>query len=461
MLMIPSRPKNGTVWLKIKGQYYWTQILSPPQYARAFSYITGWISVTGWVFLVATGGTLGSSMILGIISVLSPSGSFTASPTITFTLYTAIILFALCTNLRGTHLLPTLNKAAFVWSLVGIVTLSVTCIIATPSYAKPSDIFFGFTNFSGWPDSLAWALGLLQGALALTGYDSVAHMSEELPRPSHYGPRVMLIAVAMGCTTGLIFMLALLFSATDMGAVVSAAEGPLLRILTQATGSWRAAIALQIFPLGCLLSATVGIMATASRMVFAFARDNGLPFSALLARSPDAVPSAALISIAVFVEAIGVLYFVSEKVMAALISAAVVSLSISYAFPITVNMVYRRRRRLAAEYVDHVFTIPGTAGWIVNIIAVGFVAAESVLFLLPTETPVTRDNISKLSSSFFFFFFNYRGNRLFRDCLFGNYNCRFCRMEVFWGDPVSRTKRLFLIYAHKLDWIIIGDWRKL
>ena len=37
------------------------------------SWTTGWINVSGWIALVASGGLLGSQLIIGIISMYSPS----------------------------------------------------------------------------------------------------------------------------------------------------------------------------------------------------------------------------------------------------------------------------------------------------------------------------------------------------------------------------------------------------
>lgn len=39
------------------------------------SWITGWVNCSGWVALVATGGLLGSQLVLGVISLMNPVGS--------------------------------------------------------------------------------------------------------------------------------------------------------------------------------------------------------------------------------------------------------------------------------------------------------------------------------------------------------------------------------------------------
>lgn len=48
---------------------------------------------------------------------------------------------------------------------------------------------------------MAWILGLLQSALSLIGYDAVAHMVEEMPRPTRDAPNAMISAVLIGGAT--------------------------------------------------------------------------------------------------------------------------------------------------------------------------------------------------------------------------------------------------------------------
>jgi amino acid transporter len=140
-------------------------------------------------------------------------------------------------------------------------------------------VFTDFINETGWPDGVAWLLGLLQGGLGVTGFDGVAHMIEEIPRASVVGPKIMIGCVCIGTVTGTIFLIVLLFVAGNIDDVISSAAGPLLQILKNATNSNAGAICLLIFPLVCMLFATISIMTTSSRMIFAFARDGGLPAS--------------------------------------------------------------------------------------------------------------------------------------------------------------------------------------
>jgi amino acid transporter len=62
-------------------------------------------------------------------------------------------------------------------------------------------VFSNFTNETGWPDGVAWILGLLQSALSLVGFDVILHMTEEMPNPSRDAPRAMIYAIAIGGLT--------------------------------------------------------------------------------------------------------------------------------------------------------------------------------------------------------------------------------------------------------------------
>lgn len=173
---------------------------------------------------------------------------------------------------------------------------------ASPSYSTGDFVFREFINKTGWPDGVAWLLGLLQAGLGLTGFDAVAHMIEEIPNPQVEGPRIMIACVGIGTFTGFIFLMVLLLVAGPVDDVIESTAGPLLHIFFHATNSRTGSIILLLsvptphpdsaesvltlfsFPLVCLLFATITIMTTSSRMTWAFARDGGLPLSRIFAK---------------------------------------------------------------------------------------------------------------------------------------------------------------------------------
>ncbi|KAG9545499.1 amino acid transporter, partial [Aureobasidium melanogenum] len=371
------------------GQYHWAAMLCPN--SRMISWITGWINVGGWMALTATGGLLGSQLILGIISFMD--SSFKPKSWQQFLIYIGYNIFAFCLNAFANRIIPHIDRGAIIWSITGFVVVSITVLAcASPNYSSASFVFGDFINTTGWPDGLAWLLGLLQGGFGLTGFDAVAHMIEEIPNPRKTGPFVMITCVAIGTFTGFIFLMCLLFVAGDINQVITSGAGPLLQILYNATSSHAGAICLLMFPLVCTVFATIAIMTTSSRMAWAFARDRGLPFSRFFAKVHPGldVPVNALALTLGLVIIFGCIFLGSSSAFNAITSASVVALSITYAIPIACN-VLQGRKGLPA---DRPFVLPSWFGWFANLLGIAYVTLTSVLFLFPPELPVNANNMN-------------------------------------------------------------------
>jgi len=377
-------PTNG-------GQYHWTAVLSSPRYARSLSFICGWINVAGWWALTASAGSLQGQLIIGIISFSYPL--YEPQPWHIVLIYVIDTVVALLINVFALRTLPILNKVAFIWSILGVVIISLTVICcAYPNYQHASFVFGGFLNKTGWNDGMAWMLGLLQAALGTTGYDAVAHMVEELPNPAKNAPKAMVLSVLIGFLTGFIFLMILLFSLTDINEVMTAKSGPLLQIFYQVTRTEVGSIILNVFPVVCLLFATISIMTTSSRITHAFARDKGLPFSKFFATVDKRfdVPINSLILTSIIVAVFGCIYLGSSSALNAILSASVVALGVSYGIPIGV-LVCRGRSILPQE---RQFRMGNIVGWISNIVSLIFIAFTTILFLLPPQIPVTPSNMN-------------------------------------------------------------------
>ncbi|PKK48726.1 hypothetical protein CI102_6930 [Trichoderma harzianum] len=373
------------------GQYHWAAIVSWKRWSRGISYVTGWINVSGWVALSATGGLLGSTFIMNIISLLHPD--FEPKAWHQFLIYIAFALIALVINAFMTRILPLFTKAAFFWSVAGFVIISITVLAtASPDYQSGEFVYGNFINEVGWPDGMAWLLGLLQGAFALTGFDAVAHMIEEIPEPHKEGPKIMLYCIGIGMFTGFIFLTALLFCIKDVDDVISAAYGPLLQIFMDATNSKAGSVCLLMFPLVCMLFTTVTLVATSTRMSYAFARDKGMPFSSVFAQVHPTldVPINALLWTVAWVIIFGCIFLGSSSTFNAITSASVVALGVTYAIPPAINVL--RGRKMLPE--NRSFRIPEPFGWIMNIVGILWAILTTVLFVFPPELPVTPANMN-------------------------------------------------------------------
>ncbi|GJN86623.1 hypothetical protein PLIIFM63780_010204 [Purpureocillium lilacinum] len=373
------------------GQYHWAAIIAWKPASRAISYTTGWINVSGWVALSATGGLLGSTFVVNIITLFN--AEYEAKPWHQFLLYIGFTLIAFLLNTFFTRLLPLLTKAAFFWSMAGFVIISITVLAcASPNYQSGEFVYGQFINEVGWPDGLAWMLGLLQGAFALTGFDATAHMIEEISEPQRQGPKIMLYCIGIGMFTGFIFLSCLLFCVNNIDDVIKAPYGPLLQIFMDATKNKAGSTCLLIFPLICMVFTATTLMATSSRMSYAFARDRGMPFSRVFARVHPGldVPLNALLWTAGWVLVFGCIFLGSSSTFNAITSASVVALGVTYAIPPAINVL--RGRRMLPE--DRSFKIPEPFGWILNIVGILWTILTTVLFVFPPEIPVTPNNMN-------------------------------------------------------------------
>lgn len=61
------------------------------------------------------------------------------------------------------------------------------------SFQSGSTIAKQGSNSSGWPDGIAWILGIGNALYAYGGTDAVIHISEEITHPGKRLPQVMLV----------------------------------------------------------------------------------------------------------------------------------------------------------------------------------------------------------------------------------------------------------------------------
>lgn len=102
------------------------------------------------------------------------------------------------------------------------------------------------------------------------------------------------------------------------------------------------------------------------------------------------VPLNALLLSACSVVVLGCIFLGSDSAFNAITSAAVVALGVSYAAPVTINLI--RGRRMLPK--DRLFKLPVWFAWIANIVGVAYVMVTTVLFLFPPTTKVTGSSMN-------------------------------------------------------------------
>ena len=152
---------------------------------------------------------------------------------------------------------------------------------------------FTFANTSGAPGGGVWPrhdslfvmglLALMWPTYTITGFDASAHTSEETVQAARNVPRGMLRSVLVSGLVGWVMVAAFVLAMPDVGE--AAGQGAdvfawlMKRVAPGRAGSalWAAiVIANYLCGLACMTST--------SRMMYAFARDGGLPWSRAVSR---------------------------------------------------------------------------------------------------------------------------------------------------------------------------------
>ena len=125
------------------------------------------------------------------------------------------------------------------------------------------------------------------------------YTAEEIPNASAVVPWIMIATAILNGVLGFAALIAILFSAGNVeNAEMSPTGYPFIEIFYQATNSTGGATAMVCVILALFFFATISLIATASRMTWAFARDNGLPGSNWLSKVyPISVYQSALVLI--------------------------------------------------------------------------------------------------------------------------------------------------------------------
>ena len=103
-------------------------------------------------------------------------------------------------------------------------------------------------------------------------------MSEEIQNARVVVPQAMIIALCVGGCSGFATLIGVLFSLGDPDSVLNSEyEYPFAQLFLQATKSRAGSAIMAMIIIVLQVVAVIGLLAAASRMLWAFARDKGVP----------------------------------------------------------------------------------------------------------------------------------------------------------------------------------------
>ncbi|MBI3543781.1 MAG: amino acid permease [Deltaproteobacteria bacterium] len=307
--------------------YHWSSILG----GKAIGWFTACFNTIGQ-FAILAGIDYGLALLLRGYLKLPPDKS------VTMALYAALLLSHATLNHFGIRVVAWLNNFS-AWYHIAVVALVLVALLSK-GLAQPASFLLTPYSTDSFPYPYSFLLGLLLAQWTLTGYDASAHVCEETIDPRRRAPWGIFLSVAISVVAGAAMISVITLSIPNLPEAAKLGDDAFTGILRMRLGEGLGNAVVGLV-LGAMWLCGVSSLTSASRMVYAFARDGGLPWSSGLARvSPKhRTPSNAIWLLAF----VALLISVKVELYSAIVSIATIALYVSYGLPIAAGLYARGR----------------------------------------------------------------------------------------------------------------------
>ncbi|KAK7398529.1 hypothetical protein QQX98_012077 [Neonectria punicea] len=409
------------------GQYHWVAMLAPRSCAKFLSFVTGWLTVGGWQGSVSSSALLTGNMILGMATL--NNDSFEPQLWQGTLLFWAIFLFAVFVNTLVSSALPKFEGLILILHVLGFFAILIP-LVTLGSHASAKEVFTTWVNNGGWSSQgVSFMVGMMGNAFAFVGTDAAFHMAEETVNPAVVVPRSILLSLVINGTCGFAMLVAMVFCMGNFDEAAASAPGmlgfPHMYIFQQATNSTAGATVMAAIITILGACATVGMLASTSRVFWSFARDRGLPFWGILSKVDDrtTVPVWAVAVTSVISILLSLINIGSPVAFQNVTSLSISCLYASYLIA-AVLLLYRRTTKgfslpdpdtsslpalantTGAELVWGPFHLPGAFGIANNVLTICYLVVVGFFSFWPPMMNPTTDmmNYSVVVTGFVFVF---------------------------------------------------------
>ncbi|KAM3088566.1 hypothetical protein ACMFMG_000203 [Clarireedia jacksonii] len=263
------------------GPFNWVAILAPPWCKKYLSYTAGWMTIVAYQAFSSAVCYTNASWIQGLIILNNPS--YVPKLWHATLLFYAIILWSVFMNTILGRLLPRVEATILILYIIGFFWIMVP-LAYLAEHRSAAEVFGEFQNLGEWDTtSLSFFVGWWASVSSYMGSDGSDHLAEEI----HDAPRVLPFSIwtafVFNCVLGFAMLIAVLFCIKDVESATYSVTGfPVLDIFVSAMESVKVGSAMAIFISVINTFSASSCAATASRILWAFARENGLPGSKFL-----------------------------------------------------------------------------------------------------------------------------------------------------------------------------------
>ncbi|KAL8818351.1 MAG: hypothetical protein Q9223_003002 [Gallowayella weberi] len=263
------------------GQYHWVSEFAPASCQKYLSYISGWLLAMGWQGSVVGLSFVAGTIIQGLIALQDPW--YEPQQWHGTLLIIAVVLFCIVFNTSLAKKLPLIEGFILLLHVIGLFAIVIPLWVLAPRNTARVALL-QFSNGGNWPSmGIAYMVGLLTALSSMMGFDCSVHMSEEIKDASNTLPRAMMWGVALNAILGYVVVFTLCFTITDSAALLNSSTGfPFIQLFYNVTESYVGTHVMSVIIVINIVSAVISEIATASRQIWSFARDDGFPFSGFL-----------------------------------------------------------------------------------------------------------------------------------------------------------------------------------
>ncbi|KAG1051465.1 hypothetical protein G6F52_003954 [Rhizopus delemar] len=370
------------------GVYSWSLLLSNKKWGPFMSWINGYAYLIGLVAVVITLAWTSSQFIFAISNTLNVTQIDSQGPYVG--LYIALIVMGTLYNLLGIKFSACLNKFMVVWVFIGslVIIIGVPALASTHNSAKW--VFTEFINNTGYENNgMVFLIGLLQAGWALVGYECGAQIVEGTKNAATTAPRGIIICVIGAIIQGFVLIISTLFSIQDVDELLNSSMPSATFFLQSTNNPSVTAFFLVILLITQIGSLCNSILATA-HVAWAMSRDGCLPFSGFLYKLSGKNKIAAnclimqlIICIIIILPSLG-----STVYWEAIMSAAVISINVSYGIPLLCRLIWVRNNMPKGPFSLGKFGLP------LNFISVVWVCFFGVVLCFPSVDPVDPETMN-------------------------------------------------------------------
>lgn len=367
------------------GLYFWAGRLART-HKREWAWTVGWFNFLGEAAVTAAVDFGAAATWMVLINQLTGAEVTAVS---TFACFCVILLLHALLNAFGVNLVQILSSISAWWHLAGAAVIFLVLAFVPDHHQTPGWTLTHYVNNTGWTSPLyVFLIGLLMAQYTFTGFDASAHVAEETKNAAVNAPKGIVNSVLVSLVAGWVLLLAITSAIQDYDAAVNTDIGlPPAQIFIDALGEglglflvFICAVAQFFCGLACVTSA--------SRMAFAFSRDNALPGSRWWAQvNPrTGTPTNSIWLVAAVAVLLTSPSLVSTTAYLAVTSIAVIGLYIAYVIPVFL-------RRINPDFTPGRWNLgrwSAPVGWV----AVAWVCFIVALFMLPPAAPVTIENFN-------------------------------------------------------------------